>query len=60
MHPALRKGPLFYIKRSPIFHFFFTKKHPLPHFIPAYGPDRHLTMNVLVGFDADVYLDINL
>jgi len=42
MHPALRKGPLFYKKHPqfftfvrkniPIFHF-FTKKHTSPHFI---------------------------
>ena len=46
MHPALRKGPLFYKKITPIFHFFnkrtpaifhfFTKKHFSPfHFLPT-------------------------
>jgi len=35
MHPALRKGPLFLQKTSPIFHF-FTKKHFPPfHFVPT-------------------------
>ena len=35
MHPALRKGPLFYKKTPLIFHF-FTKKHFPPfHFLPA-------------------------
>ena len=31
MHPALRKGPLFYKKHPPIFHCFFAKL--TPHFI---------------------------
>ena len=34
MHPALRKGPLFY--KTPPFSTFFYKKHP-PFFL-AYGP----------------------
>ena len=42
MHPALRKGPLFY-KKTPIFHFFtnlpfstfLTKNTPLFHFLPT-------------------------
>ena len=46
MHPALRKGPLFYTKHPP-FPTFFTKKTPcIFHFtkntppisFPAYGP----------------------
>ena len=37
MHPALRKGPLFY--KTPPFSTFFYKKHPFPISIPAYGPD---------------------
>ena len=45
MHPALRKGPLFYTKTPPISHFFlqktpcifhFTKNTPPPfHFLPT-------------------------
>jgi len=45
MHPALRKGPLFYKKNTPpIFHFFyktppiftfFTKTHPQFRFLPT-------------------------
>ena len=45
MHPALRKGPVFYKKHPPIFHFFkkhlnfplfYQKKHPHPfHFLPT-------------------------
>jgi len=35
MHPALRKGSLFY--KTPPFSTFFTKKHP-PISFPAYGP----------------------
>ena len=31
MHPALRKGPLFYEKTHPIFHFF--TKHPPFYFL---------------------------
>ena len=31
MHPALRKGPLFYKKTPPIFHFFYN---PSFHFLP--------------------------
>jgi len=35
MHPALRKGPLFY--KTPPFSTFFYKKHP-PILFLAYGP----------------------
>ena len=38
MHPALRKGPLFYNKTHPHFPLFFTKKHPPPISFPAYRP----------------------
>ena len=37
MHPALKKGPLFFTNNAPIFHFFY-KKTPLPISFPAYGP----------------------
>jgi len=34
MHPALRKGTLFFYKNTPHFPLFFTKKHPPPfHFL---------------------------
>ena len=38
MYPALRKGPLFYKKTLPIFHFFYKKTHTHPILFPAYGP----------------------
>jgi len=37
MHPALRKGPLFFTKKHPHFPLFFTKT-PAPISFPAYGP----------------------
>jgi len=36
MHPAMRKGPLFFTKNTLIFHFFYKKNTPSISF-PAYG-----------------------
>jgi len=36
MHPALKKGSLFYKKTSPVFHLFYKKTPPTS--FPAYGP----------------------
>ena len=35
MHPALRKGPLFFTNNTPHFPLFFYKKHPPFHFLPT-------------------------
>jgi len=60
MHPALRKGTLFYQKNTP---YFFTKSTPhfplsykknnLPISFPAYGP-AYCTLCLTLGPGADV------
>jgi len=63
MHPALRKGPLFYIKHP---HFpLFYKKTPLPISFPAYGPEnrtdktdtlRASPLSARISFSSDIVI----
>jgi len=57
MHPALRKGSLFYnehphfptfFNKNPTFHF-FTKKNNPPISFPAYGPGENNRCTDLTG-----------
>ena len=66
MHPALRKGPLFYKKAPPLstvlqkkthFPFFFYKKNTPPISFPAYGPGLYLGEERLVEFEV-LLLDV--
>ena len=51
MHPALRKGPRFFTKNTPIFHFFY--KTP-PISFPAYGPGK-MPATVISRERADIW-----